>query len=126
MTKRDPDQVIEHRISLQDKQSEQLDDILTVYMIGNILPSLVEVMKDKDAWVALLVLLAGSLGFVFLVDDDLSIAGLIDSFFSQRDQAIAMGIISITPGPWRLFLSPIASFLGLYPDQDTTGGGGGF
>jgi len=28
MTKRDPDQVIEYRISLQDKQSEQLDSLI--------------------------------------------------------------------------------------------------
>ena len=36
MTKRDPDQVIEYRISLQDKQSEQLDSLIAAVQFKQI------------------------------------------------------------------------------------------
>ena len=36
MTKRDPDQVIEYRISLQDKEKEILQDLTMAYSIKNI------------------------------------------------------------------------------------------
>jgi len=36
MTKKKVDQVIEYRISLQDKQSEQLDSIIAAYMVRNV------------------------------------------------------------------------------------------
>ena len=34
MTKRDPDQVIEYRISLQDKLNEQVDSAILAYQFG--------------------------------------------------------------------------------------------
>ncbi len=36
MTKRDPDQVIEYRISLQDKQSEQLDSLIAAIQFNRV------------------------------------------------------------------------------------------
>jgi len=36
MTKRDPDQVIEYRISLQDKQSEQLDSLIAAVQFNRV------------------------------------------------------------------------------------------
>ena len=116
MTKRKPDKVIEYRVSLQDKQSEQLDDILTVAMIGNILPSVVDLMKDVSAMVLILTAIAGLIGFTFIVSDDLSASQVIDAFLTQRQQAIAAGtlMVSVPSGAGRL----LAHLLGLFPEQE--------
>ena len=124
MTKRKPDSVNEYRISLQDKQSEQLDDIVTAYMIGNVLPSVVSLMKDVTGMIVLLSILAGLIGFKFR-PGGLDVPDVIDEFLTQRQQAIAAGVI-ISGGP----LGPgiglrLAQLLGLLPEQDQNGGGGG-
>ena len=124
MTKRKPDSVNEVRISLQDKQSEQLDDIVTAYMIGNVLPSVVSLMKDVTGMIVLLSILAGLIGFKFR-PVGLDVPDVIDEFLTQRQQAIAAGVI-ISGGP----LGPgiglrLAQLLGLLPEQDQNGGGGG-
>ena len=125
MTKRKPDTVNEVRISLQDKQSEQLDDIVTAYMIGNVLPSVVSLMKDVTGMIVLLSILAGLIGFKFR-PVGLDVPSVIDEFLTQRQQAIAAGVIIAGPGP----LGPglglrLAQLLGLLPEQDQNGGGGG-
>jgi len=126
MTKRKPDTVVEYRISLQDKQSEQLDDIVTAYMVGNVLPSVVSLMKDVTGMIVLLSILAGLIGFKFRPVGPLDVPGVIDEFLTQRQQAIAAGVIIAGPGPlgpgWGLRL---AQLLGLLPEQDQNGGGGG-
>ena len=124
MTKRDPDNVTEIRISLQDKQSQQLDDIITAYMVGNVLPSVVSLMKDVTGMIVLLSILAGLIGFKFR-PVGLDVPDVIDEFLTQRQQAIAAGVI-ISGGP----LGPgiglrLAQLLGLLPEQDQNGGGGG-
>ena len=125
MTKRKPDTVNEVRISLQDKQSEQLDDIVTAYMVGNVLPSVVSLMKDVTGMIVLLSILAGLIGFKFRPVGPLDVPGVIDEFLTQRQQAIAAGVV-IAGGP----LGPgfglrLAQLLGLLPEQDENGGGGG-
>jgi len=124
MTKRKPDSVNEIRISLQDRQSQQLDDIVTAYMIGNVLPSVVSLMKDVTGMIVLLSILAGLIGFKFR-PVGLDVPGVIDEFLTQRQQAIAAGVV-ISGGP----LGPgiglrLAQLLGLLPEQDQNGGGGG-
>ena len=49
MTKRDPDQVIEYRISLQDKLNEQVDSAITAYQINKIATPLVALLSDVSA-----------------------------------------------------------------------------
>jgi hypothetical protein len=49
MTKRKPDQVIEYRVSLQDKQSEQLDSIIAAYQLNKIGTPLVALLSDGSA-----------------------------------------------------------------------------
>ena len=128
MTKRNPETVNEIRISLQDKQSQQLDDIVTAYMVGNVLPSVVSLMKDVTGMIVLLSILAGLIGFKFRPVGPLDVPGVIDEFLTQRQQAIAAGVIIAGPGP----LGPglglrLAQLLGLLPEQDQNdGGGGGF
>jgi len=117
MTKRKPDAVNEVRISLQDKQSEQLDDIVTAYMIGNVLPSVVSLMKDVTGMIVLLSILAGLIGFKFR-PVGLDVPDVIDEFLTQRQQAIAAGVV-ISGGP----LGPgiglrLAQLLGLLPEQE--------
>ena len=125
MTKRKPEPVNEIRISLQDKQSQQLVEIVTAYMIGNVLPSVGSLMKDVTGMIVLLSILAGLLGFKFR-PIGLDVPSVIDEFLTQRQQAIAAGVIISGPGPlgpgWGLRL---AQLLGLLPEQDQNGGGGG-
>ena len=47
MTKRKPDQVIEYRVSLQDKQSEQLDSIIAAYQFGRVMNPLTKLFTDE-------------------------------------------------------------------------------
>jgi len=118
MTKRKPDSVKEVRISLQDRQSQQLDDIVTAYMIGNVLPSVVSLMKDVTGMIVFLSLAAYVLGFTYKPGINLDIPGVIDDFATQRQQAIAAGVI-ISGGP----LGPgiglrLAQLLGLLPEKE--------
>jgi len=117
MPKKHPTEVYEIRISLQDREKEMADQFLTAWSFNRIATPLVEVLKDVTAIAALLTLLATLIGFVFLADEDLSVASLIDLFFSQRDQAIAAGVISVaTPGGIGIG-TLIAQFLGLFGEE---------
>jgi len=49
MTKREPDQVIEYRISLQDKLNEQVDGIIAAYQINKVATPLVALLSDVSA-----------------------------------------------------------------------------
>jgi hypothetical protein len=49
MTKRKPDSVTEFRISLQDKQSEQLDSMIAAYQINKVATPLVALLSDVSA-----------------------------------------------------------------------------
>jgi len=120
MPKKHPTEVYEIRISLQDREKEMADQFLTAWSFNRIATPLVEVLKDKTAIAALLTLLATATGFVFLASEELSVAGLIDAYFSQREQAIAAGIIRVgaTAVPGGIGISYLISqFLGLYSEQ---------
>ena len=126
MTKRKPDNVNEFRISLQDKQSEQLDDIITAYMVGNVLPSVVSLMKDVTGMIVLLSIIAGLIGFTFRPSGSLDVPGVIDQFLTQRQQYIAAGGIIAGTGLFGPGLGlRLAQLLGLLPQKDENGGGGG-
>jgi len=117
MPKKHPTEVYEIRISLQDREKEMADQFLTAWSFNRIATPLVEVLKDVTAIAALLTLLAALIGFVFVADEDLSVANLIDLFFSQRDQAIAAGIISVSaPGGIGIGML-ISQFLGLFGEE---------
>jgi len=76
MTKRDPDQVIEYRISLQDKQSEQLDSLIVALQfnrvttgVGSVLeglgiPEIAKQMKDPIEMVGVFYSIAMVLEFL--------------------------------------------------------------
>jgi len=61
MTKRDPDQVIEYRISLQDKERQLLESYVTAYMMGNAgrlmegigIPEITKQLKDPSEMIGI-------------------------------------------------------------------------
>jgi len=66
MTKRDPDQVIEYRISLQDKLNEQVDSAIAAYQINKIATPLVALLSDASA----MLLITGLLEATGVIDLD--------------------------------------------------------
>jgi len=54
MTKRKPVQVIEYRISLQDKQSEQLDALITAVQVKAFAGPVVELLSSKVAMLGII------------------------------------------------------------------------
>jgi len=49
MTKKNPDQVIEYRISLQDKLNDQVDSVIAAYSINKVATPLVALLSDVSA-----------------------------------------------------------------------------
>jgi len=66
MTKREPDQVIEYRISLQDKLNEQVDSALAAYQINKVATPLVALLSDTSA----MLLITGLLEATGIIDLD--------------------------------------------------------
>jgi len=66
MTKREPDQVIEYRISLQDKLNEQVDSAITAYQINKVATPLVALLSDTSA----MLLITGLLEATGVIDLD--------------------------------------------------------
>ena len=62
MAKKNPDKVVEHRISLQDKQAEQLDSLITAVQVRAFAGPVVEVLSSPVAMLAIIgmILAAGS------------------------------------------------------------------
>ena len=58
----------------------------------------VALLSDNTAMLAILTSLAALLGFKFLASEELSVGGLVDAFLTQREAAIASGVISVTLG----------------------------
>jgi len=113
--KKAPEVVYEVRFSLQDREKEMAEQLLTAVTFNKIATPMVAVLKDKTAIAALLTLIAAIIGFIFLADENLSVAGLIDQFFTQHEQAKASGALVGVAG---LSLgSAISFFLGLFPEE---------
>ena len=54
MAKKNPDRVVEHRISLQDKQSEQLDALITAVQVRAFAAPLVNVLSSPVAMLGII------------------------------------------------------------------------
>ena len=127
MSKNKPKETIEYVIRLQDRERQLLDDAVGAYRINRIATPLVELLNDVSGMATVLSIL-GALGitgvtFAFIVSDELSVAGLVDSFFNQRQQAaINLGIELGTSDIFGL-TSFLQDFLGV---GNGSGGGGGF
>ena len=66
MTKKKVDQVIEYRISLQDKQSEQLDTIIAAFAFNKVGTPLVALLSDVSA----MLVITGLLEALGVIDVD--------------------------------------------------------
>ena len=116
MSKNKPKETIEYVIRLQDKERQLLDDAIGAYQINRIMTPIVTLMNDVTGMAVLLSLLASVIGFTFIVGEDLDAAGLIDAFTTQREQAIAAGIIVTSPLGFGLG-GQISKWLGLFPEK---------
>ena len=130
MTKRKPDQVIEYRISLQDKQAEQLDSIVVGYQFNKIFTPIVSLMNDITGMAVFLELVAAlglaGVAFIFAKTEGgpyQDVSTMIADWLLQRDQsAAAAGITLVGRGPlWgtidlfeRLFGIDVPDFPGGY------------
>jgi len=75
MTKRKPDQVIEYRVSLQDKQSEQLDALITAVQVRAFAGPAVEVLSSPVALAAIIGLILASASKYLGVDWEEQVEG---------------------------------------------------
>ena len=116
MSKNKPKETIEYVIRLQDKERQLLDDAIGAYQINRIMTPIVSLMSDVSGMAVLLSLLASIIGFTFIVREELDAAGLIDAFTSQREQAIAAGVIAASPLGFGLG-GQISKWLGLFPEK---------
>ena len=92
-----PKETIEYVIRLQDKERQMVESAIGAYQVNRIATPLVDLLNDVTGMATVLSLLAlvgiTGVSFAFVVSDDLSVAGLVDAFVSQRDQAaINLGI----------------------------------
>jgi len=109
MTKRKPDQVIEYRISLQDKQSEQLDSILAAYQINKIGTPLVALLSDKSA----MLIIVGVLEATGIIDLDKGILREIgDGLYENYGDAMKAFLLD----PVDLIINPLDVGTGLPMD----------
>jgi len=133
MAKKPSDQVFELRFSLQDYEREMFSSAIGAYQMNRIMTPIVTLMNDVTGMIVFLTILAAvgvtGVAFTFLtamLTSDSSMADVIDAFTTQREQAIiAAGITGVTLGQgwigrW------INQTLGLYPESENGGGGGGF
>ena len=129
MSKNKPKETIEYVIRLQDKERQLLDDAIGAYRINRIATPLVDLLNDVTGMATVLSILAAvgitGVSFAFIASDDLSVAGLVDAFLTQRQQsALNLGIELGTSDLFGL-TSFLQDFLGV-ANGSGGGGGGGF
>ena len=128
MPKPKPDQVIRYELVLGRSEREMLREATTAYEVNKIATPIVNLMNDVTGMTVLLSLIAAvgafvglGVSFIFLVSDDLSVAGVIDEFVSQTNQhRAAMGLtllgagLAATPfGPLTYVTRLVQSLFGL-------------
>ena len=109
MTKREPDQVIEYRISLQDKLNEQVDSALAAYQINKIGTPLVALLSDTSA----MLLITGILEATGVIDLDKGILQKIaDGLYENYGDAMKAYLMD----PVGLAINPLDLGTGLPMD----------
>ena len=97
MPKPKPDKVVRHEIVLGRSERDMVEGWCSSMTFRNIATPAVNLMNDVR-WMITFLTLVGTLGltgvsFAFLASDDLSVAGVIDAFMTQRANAIeALGL----------------------------------
>jgi len=109
MTKREPDQVIEYRISLQDKLNEQVDSALAAYQINKVATPLVALLSDTSA----MLLITGLLEATGVIDLDKGILRQIaDGLYENYGDAMKAYLMD----PVDLAINPLDLGTGLPMD----------
>jgi len=109
MTKREPDQVIEYRISLQDKLNEQVDSALAAYQINKVATPLVALLSDTSA----MLLITGLLEATGIIDLDKGILREIgDGLYENYGDAMKAYLMD----PVDLIINPLDIGTGLPMD----------
>ena len=147
MTKRDPDKVIEHRISLQDKQSEQLDSLIAAIQFNRItsgagslfeglgVPEITKQFKDPSEMIGIFYSIAMVLEFMGYetgLPTPADFGHWKAEFEVAKQQREATGEAGPAAGDFSFgaimynLLHPNWSWFGPPPGTEGGGGGGGF
>jgi len=109
MTKREPDQVIEYRISLQDKLNEQVDGVIAAYQINKIGTPLVALLSDVSA----MAFITGMLEAMGIIDLDKGILQQIaDGMYENYGDAMKAFVLD----PVDIIINPLDLGTGLPMD----------
>jgi len=109
MTKKKVDQVIEYRISLQDKQSEQLDTIIAAFAFNKVGTPLVALLSDVSA----MLVITGILEATGVIDVDKGILREIaDGLYENYGDAMKAYLMD----PVDLIINPLDLGTGLPMD----------
>jgi len=109
MTKREPDQVIEYRISLQDKLNEQVDSAIAAYSINKVATPLVALLSDTSA----MLLITGLLEATGIIDLDKGVLREIgDGLYENYGDAMKAYLMD----PVDLIINPLDIGTGLPMD----------
>ena len=93
MPKRKPDEVIVHRLELQETERQALEMAAAGYTFNRITDPLIRLINDNTSLLLLLTLIAGYLGFKWIppkIDEGID---LITDFKEQLDSAVEQGTI---------------------------------
>ena len=147
MTKRKPDTVVEYRISLQDKQSEQLDSLIAAIQfnrvttgVGSIfsglgVPEITKQLKDPSEMIGVFYSIAMVLEFMGYetgLPTPADMIGWKAEFDAAAAKRAATGEAGPAAGDFSFgsimynLLHPNWSWFGPPPGEEGAGGGGGF
>ena len=109
MSKRKPDQVVEFRISLQDREREMVDTLVAALTFNRIATPTVDLLKDASALSAIALILE-SLGVIDVIPDDL-VGAIAGGAFDTVEEALdavkdaipdlpEVGDVKQLPNPW--------------------------
>jgi len=123
MPKPKPDKVIRHEIVLGRSERDMLEGWFSSMTFNNVATPAVNLMNDVTGMITFMSLLATlgftGVAFTFLASDDLSVEGVVDSFMTQREQAITAKGLSAVPGIGGLVGKIFANELGLFPENES-------
>lgn len=131
MPKPKPTQVIRHEIVLGRAEREMIDGPLMAFAFGKVAQPVVDLLNDVTGTITFFTLLAAAgltgVTFAFLVSEELSVAGVVDSFLDQREQAKLAKGIEITTSDWFGLESFLKEYFGVEglgnknrPDEEKT------
>jgi len=147
MTKRKPDQVIEYRISLQDKQSEQLDSLIAAIQFNRItsgvgslfeglgVSEITKQLKDPTEMIGIFYSIAMILEFMGYETGLPTPQDMVNwkaEFEAAKKEREATGEAGPAAGDFSFgaimynLLHPNWSWFGPPPGEEGAGGGGGF